>query len=227
LQTLCKQAKFHNSPSVLRCLLLQVDIRCGTPPTDEEFVALGWPIKGATTTTSSGSTALPVPTTLVGEAAAAASPTTTTQVGEAAAAASPTTTTTLIDEAAAASPNTTSSSCVYDMYPSSRCCSDSAADVICRIQVASAATAKTAAAKSKLPLLQTAECDTAAAMVDLADNMQQQTKQQHSVPAAAAVLVVRGSGKVGSKKSCWVRHVCSLLVVCVAGSSLRRKVAAF
>jgi hypothetical protein len=173
-------------------------------------------------------------------------------VDEAAAAASPNTTTTLVDEAAAASPNTattTSSSCVYGMYPSSRCCSDSAADipynsslqhqpeladaaaadVTCRIQIASAATAMAAAAKSKLPLLQTVECDTAAAMVDLAGNMQQQTKQQHSLPAAAAVQVAIGCGKVGSKQSGWMRRtrrVCSLLVVCVAGCSLR-KVAGF
>jgi hypothetical protein len=224
-----------------RCLLLQVDIRCGLPPTDEEFAAFGWPIDGLTTTSSSSTattttTALPVPTTLVDEApAAAASPNTTT----------------LVEKAAAASPNTattTTSSCVYGMHPSSRCCSDSAADipynscslqhqpeladaaaadVTCRIQIASAAMA--AAAKTKLPLLQTAECDTAAAMVDLAGNMQQQTKQQHSLPAAAAVQVAIGGGEVGRQQSGWMRRtrrVCSLLVVGVAGRSLR-KVAGF
>jgi hypothetical protein len=68
-------------------------------------------------------------------------------------------------------------------------------------------------------------------MVDLAGNMQQQTKQQHSLPAAAAaaVQVAIGGGKVGSKQSGWLRRtrrVCSLLVICVVGRSLR-KVAGF
>jgi hypothetical protein len=157
------------------------------------------------------------------------------------------TATTIVDEAAAASPNTTtssssgiSSSCVYDMYPSSRCCSDSAADipydscslqqqpeladaaaeehVTCRIQVASAATAKAAATKGKLPLSQTADCDTAAALAGLADNMQLHPKRRHSLPAAA-VQVVSGVGEVGGKQSGWLRHVCSRLFVCVAAGS--------
>jgi hypothetical protein len=130
---------------------------------------------------------------------------------------------------------------------SSRCSSDSAADiphypcslqqqpeladataaddVTCHIQVAPAAATLAAAAKSKPPQLQFAECNTAAALAGLGDNMQQRSRQLHSLPAtaaASAVVVATGGGEDGGKQSGWLRRVCSRLFACGAGGSLSR-----
>jgi hypothetical protein len=97
-------------------------------------------------------------------------------------------------------------------------------DVTYHIQVAPAAATLAAAAKSKPPQLQFAECDTAAALAGLADNKQQHSQQLHRLPAtaAAAVMVVTGGGEDGSKQSGWLRRVCSRLFACGAGGSLSR-----
>jgi hypothetical protein len=94
--------------------------------------------------------------------------------------------------------------------------------VTVHIQVASAAAMAAATTKSKLPHLQSAECDTAAALS--AEIMQQHTKQLHWLPrpATAAVVVATGGGRVGGKQSGWLRRVCSRLFACGAGSSLSR-----
>jgi hypothetical protein len=85
-----------------------------------------------------------------------------------------------------------------------------------------AAATLAAGVKTKLPLQQQQQqldvCDTAAAVADNADNMQQHTQLQQCLPiaesAAAAAAVVAG------KQPGWLWPVCSRLFSCVADSSL-------
>jgi hypothetical protein len=126
---------------------------------------------------------------------------------------------------------------------SSRCSSDSAAGIPhypCSLQqhpeladataaddvtqVAPAAAILAAAAKSKPAQLQFAECDTAAALAGLGDNMQQHSQQLHRLPATAlsAEVVGTSGGKDGSKQSGWLRRVCSRMFACGAAGSMSR-----